>query len=162
MFRMYSELCNSHATRNDQSNLSELVVTNAAARVAACPSPLTLARPARVSPFAPARERIATSARTSSSAARRASLSGRLGRPRSRAVALDATFRATSRRTSRSRARDRWRASTSWVTVGTSSSDDEGEDEGRASVQLPRTRRRVQMTFTCNKCEGRTMRMTQP
>lgn len=40
--------------------------------------------------------------------------------------------------------------------------DDEAVDPKRASVELPRRRRRVQMTFTCNKCEGRTMRMINP
>ncbi|CAL58164.1 Mitochondrial import protein TIM15 [Ostreococcus tauri] len=40
--------------------------------------------------------------------------------------------------------------------------DSDDEETTRASVQLPRTRRRVQMTFTCNKCEGRTMRMINP
>ena len=40
--------------------------------------------------------------------------------------------------------------------------DDETVDPKRASVELPRRRRRVQMTFTCNKCEGRTTRMINP
>ena len=47
--------------------------------------------------------------------------------------------------------------------AGDSEDASESEEEStRASVQLPRTRRRVQMTFTCNKCEGRTMRMINP
>ena len=122
---------------------------------------LTLARPARVSPFAPARERIVTSARTSSSAR-----VARRSRVASVVLALGPSLSTrlfARRRDDVPLARTR---SVARVNVlgdgGTSSSDDEGEDEGRASVQLPRTRRRVQMTFTCNKCEGRTMRMINP
>lgn len=36
------------------------------------------------------------------------------------------------------------------------------ESSKRASVQLPQARRRVQMTFTCNKCDGKTQRMINP
>ena len=122
---------------------------------------LTLARPGRVSPFARARERSTTSACTPSS-------SRVARRSRAASVVLARAPSLSTRLFARRRddvplARAR---SVARVNVlgdgGTSSSDDEGEDEGRASVQLPRTRRRVQMTFTCNKCEGRTMRMINP
>jgi len=48
---------------------------------------------------------------------------------------------------------------------GARANDEEAEQEEgtkRASLQLPLTRRRVQMTFTCNICEGRTQRMINP
>jgi protein import protein ZIM17 len=164
MFRMYSELCNSHATRTISQNtrgssLSREPPLDATTKRALGVMSFTLTHHARAVPFARTRERLAVSVASSSSS--------RVARhSRSTPVVLacaPSILTFARRRDDVPIARAR---SVARVNVlgegGASSSDDDDDNEKRASVQLPRTRRRVQMTFTCNKCEGRTMRLINP
>ena len=177
-------LCNSYATtapnKRDQSihRIETLSLRARSAHVdarrARRPSIMSFAITAapRLAPRATtASVRATSNARASCSAVVTATRRS-VGRAAARAGRPPAVVSRWSRRTRDANVADGWARTIARANVlgdGTARADDEDEDEDdevadskRASVQLPRTRRRVQMTFTCNKCEGRTMRMINP
>jgi protein import protein ZIM17 len=181
---MNGGLCNSYATtapkRRDQSirRIKSLslrarpALVNARARRPSNMSFAITAAP-RLAPRATtASVRATSNARASCSVAATA-MRRSVGRAAARAGRPPAVVSRWSRRARDANVVDAWARTIARANVlgdGTARADDESDededdevaDSKRASVQLPRTRRRVQMTFTCNKCEGRTMRMINP